>query len=137
MRSLNTENVAAPGRVFLFKRTAGKWALKQELVPAKGISRTRAYGLSMAISKGHVLIGDASSRGADETGEIPAGAVLVFEEKGDRFENTLRLMPRQPSAPRSFGLDVSADWPIVAVGRPKNERLGIDPGGVYVFDLSK
>jgi hypothetical protein len=137
VRSINTENVAAPARVFLFKRAAGKWALKQELVPAKGISRTRAYGLSIAISKGHVLIGDASSRGADETGEIPAGAVLVFEEKGDRFENTLRLMPKQPSAPRSFGLDVSADWPIVAVGRPKNERLGIDPGGAYVFDLSK
>jgi hypothetical protein len=82
-------------------------------------------------------VSSATARAADETGESVTGTVFVFEEKDGKFVNTRRLMPKALCGPRSFGNDVSIDWPLVAVGRPKNERLGLEPGGAYVFDLSK
>jgi len=50
--------------------------------------------------------------------------------------NTARLMPAAPCMQHNFGNDVAVDWPIVVVGRTKSERLGLEPGGAYVFDLS-
>lgn len=134
VRALDPGSAEAPARVFLFARAGGAWTLVQELVPARGISPGRAYGVSIAISKGRVLVGDGTARGADEQGASP-GMVLAFERRGASWENTMRLMPSAPCAPRSFGNDVSAEWPLVAVGRPKNESMGLEPGGAYVFEL--
>jgi hypothetical protein len=90
----------------------------------------------MAISKGHIVLGDSSARGVDETGDATPGMALVFEERNGQWVNTKRLMPAAPCAQRSFGNDVAADWPIVVVGRTKNTNLGLEPGGAYVFDLA-
>ena len=136
VRGFDPEQQAEPAGVWLFRRTQGEWRLVNELVPAQGIVRGRGYGFSLAISKGRVIVGDGSARGADETGESAPGMALVFEERDGRWVNTVRLQPKAPCASRSFGNDVSAEWPIVAVGRPKNERLNLEPGGTYVFDLS-
>jgi hypothetical protein len=62
--------------------------------------------------------------------------VLVFERKDGAWANTMRLMPKAPCGSRSFGNDVTAEWPLVAVGRPRKEPLGLEPGGAYLFDLS-
>lgn len=134
VRGLDPGSPESAARVWLFARTGGKWALAQELVPAKGIAQGRGYGVAMAISKGRVLVGDGTARGADERGATP-GMVLVFERRGDAWENTMRLMPHAPCAPRSFGNDIGAEWPLVTVGRPKSESMGLEPGGVYVFEL--
>ena len=137
VRSYDPETPDAVPHVWLFSRTGGKWQFRQELVPTTGIVRGRGYGFSLGISNGRIVVGDSTARGADETGESVSGTVFLFEEKDGAFVNTQRLMPKAPCAPRSFGNDVSIDWPLVAVGRPKNERLGLEPGGAYVFDLSK
>lgn len=136
VRSVDPERMDAPASVWLYRRSNGAWGGPQELVPGKGITRGRGYGLGLAIGGGRVFVGDGTARGADE-GDGPApGMVLVFEDRGGRFENVRRLMPRAPCASRSFGNDVSVEWPLVAVGRPKNETLGLEPGGAYLFDLS-
>jgi hypothetical protein len=136
VRSVDPERMDQPASVWLFRRSGGAWGSPQELVPGKGIVRGRGYGLGLAISGGRVLIGDGTARGADEGAGAVPGMVLVFEERGGRFENTRRLMPRAPSASRSFGNDISVEWPLVAVGRPKSETIGLEPGGAYLFDLS-
>jgi hypothetical protein len=137
VRSFDPETPDALPHVWLFARTGGQWQFRQELLPATGLAKGRAYGFSLGISKGRIVVGDSTARAADETGESVTGTVFVFEEKDGKFVNTRRLMPKAPCGPRSFGNDVSIDWPLVAVGRPKNERLGLEPGGAYVFDLSK
>ena len=136
VRGFDPEVQSEPASVWLFRRSQGEWKLVNELVPAAGLTRGRGYGFGLAISKGRVIVGDGSARGADETGESGPGMAFVFEERDGRWVNTLRLQPKEPCSSRSFGNDVSADWPIVAVGRPKNERLNLEPGGTYVFDLS-
>ena len=136
VRSQDLSSPEGVGSVWLYARRDGKWSFVQELVPAAGISKGRAYGLSLAISGGRVLVGDCTSRGADEIVPVGPGAVLVFEERGGSWTNTLRLMPKEPCGARSFGTDLSAEWPLVAVGRPRKERLGLEPGGAYVFDLT-
>lgn len=136
VRGMDPDDLQAPSRVWLFARIGGTWTLRQELVPQTGIVPGRAYGFSMAISKGHIVLGDTSARGADELGEATPGMALVFEERDGQWINTKRLMPAAPCAPRSFGNDVAADWPIVVVGRAKNTNLGLEPGGAYVFDFA-
>jgi hypothetical protein len=136
VRSVDPERAEVPASVWVYRRTGGTWGRAQELVPGKGITRGRGYGLGLAVSAGRVIVGDGTARGADETGEVGPGMALVFEERDGRWENTHRLMPRAECASRSFGNDVSSEWPLVAVGHPKNELLGLEPGGVYVFDLS-
>jgi hypothetical protein len=136
VRAMEPDNLQPSGHVWLYARVGGAWVLRQELVPQVGIVPGRAYGMSMAISKGRVVIGDTTARGADESGDATPGMALLFEERDGQWVNTKRLMPAAPCSPRSFGSDVAADWPIVAVGRSKNERLGLEPGGAYVFDLS-
>lgn len=136
VRGVDSNRAEQPGRVWLFTRKEGKWSFKQELLPAAGITPGRGYGFALRISKGHILIGDATARGADEVDDVSPGMVLVFEERSGTWQNTQRLMPKAPCAPRNFGNDVAADWPLVTVGRPKNERLNLEPGGVYVFDFS-
>ena len=136
VRGFDPEVPSEPASVWLFRRAQGEWKLVNELLPARGLVRGRGYGFGLAISKGRVIVGDGSARGADESGDSAPGMAFVFEERDGRWENTVRLQPKEPCSSRSFGNDVSADWPIVAVGRPKNERLNLEPGGAYVFDLS-
>jgi hypothetical protein len=136
VRGFDPEQQSEPASVWLYRRVQGEWRLVNELLPAQGLSRGRGYGFGLAISKGRVIVGDGSARGADEAGESAPGMAFVFEERDGRWVNTVRLQPKAPCSSRSFGNDVSADWPVVAVGRPKNERLNLEPGGTYVFDLS-
>ena len=136
VRGMEPNDPQAAARVWLFARVGGTWVLRQELVPQTGIVPGRAYGFSMAISKGHIVLGDTSARGVDEIGDATPGMALVFEERDGQWVNTKRLMPAAPCAPRGFGNDVAVDWPIVVVGRTKNTNLGLEPGGAYVFDLA-
>jgi len=136
VRGMEPSDPQVAARVWLFARVGGTWVLRQELVPQTGIVPGRAYGFSMAISKGHIVLGDSTARGVDEIGDATPGMALVFEERNGQWVNTKRLMPAAPCAQRSFGNDVATDWPIVVVGRTKNTNLGLEPGGAYVFDLA-
>jgi hypothetical protein len=136
VRGVDPERAESPASVWLFRRTGSAWKPVNELVPGKGITRGRGYGLGLAIGGGRVFVGDGTARGADEADGATPGMVLVFEERDGRFENTRRLMPRAPSGSRNFGNDISVSWPLVAVGRPRSETLGLEPGGAYIFDMS-
>ena len=58
-----------------------------------------------------------------------------FEKVGSLWIETTRLKPKIFCAPASFGSAVAAKWPWVAVARVHNERLGVEPGGAYMFDM--
>ncbi len=136
VRGIDSSIPETTARVWVYARIGGSWVFRQELVPAAGITPGRAFGTSMAISKGHIVIGDTYAHGADEIGDANPGMALLFEERDGRWVNTARLMPAAPCMQHNFGNDVAVDWPIVVVGRTKSERLGLEPGGAYVFDLS-
>ncbi|MBL9142003.1 MAG: hypothetical protein JNK53_09075, partial [Phycisphaerae bacterium] len=111
------------------------WRLVNELVPATGLGRSRMYGNRLVISKGRVLVSETTSLALDNGPERSPGMVLVFEERDGRWLNTMRLQPKERGMPNQFGQDIAAMWPWVAVGRVKNEREGIVPGGAYLYKL--
>ena len=119
--------------VFVFRRTAGKWALEGPLLPGDGVKRGRGFGFALQVSGGRVIIGDSSA----EEGADKSGRVFVFERRDGVWMETLRLKPKMFCAPSTFGSAVVAHGPWIAVGRVRNERLAVEPGGAYLFDLRK
>ena len=131
LQSLNPFSEGAD--VFVFRRTDGKWALEGPLLPGEGVKRGRGFGFAMQISGGRVIVGDSS---AEESAD-KSGRVFVFERRDGVWMETLRLKPKMFCAPATFGSAVVAHGPWVAVGRVRNERLAVEPGGAYLFDLRK
>lgn len=129
VQSLNPFAVGAD--VFVYRRTNGKWNIEAQLLPGANVTRGRGFGFALAVSEGRVIVGDSSA----EEGEDKSGRVFVFEKVGTLWVETTRLKPKIFCAPASFGSAVAAKWPWIAVGRVRNERLGVEPGGAYMFDM--
>jgi hypothetical protein len=127
---------SSPARVFMFRREGTAWKPAGELVPAAGIAAGRTFGNSLTISKGRVLVSETHTMTADNGPDRSPGMVLVFEYRDGSWANTMRLQPKEPCNPNSFGQGVAANWPWVAVNRIKNEREGI-PGGAYLYKLGQ
>ncbi len=117
--------------VFVYRRVDGKWHVEAQLMTGAGVRRGRGFGFALAVSGGRVIVGDSSA----VEGEDKTGRVFVFERRGDVWMEATRLKPRMFCAPASFGSAVAAKWPWIAVGRVRNERLGVEPGGAYMFDM--
>lgn len=136
VRAVDPSSATLPAKVWLFQRTGSKWSRLQELVPIDSCLAGRAFGTAMRINKGRIVITDPTAKGLDEAMGPTPGMAFVFERGADgRFRNTKRLMPKAGCAPSQFGQDVAVDWPMVAIGRVKNETLQLEPGGVYLWKL--
>jgi hypothetical protein len=131
VQSLNPFDAGAD--VFVYRRTNGQWNIEGALIPGEGVKRGRGFGFGLQVSGGRVIVGDTTA----EEGEDRAGRVFVFERRGTAWVEVTRLKPKVFCAPASFGSSVSARWPWIAVGRSRSERLGIEPGGAYLFDMTK
>ena len=119
--------------VFVFRRVDGKWHIEAQLLPGAGVRRGRGFGFALAVSGGRVIVGDSSA----VEGEDKSGRTFVFERRGDGWIEATRLKPKMFCTPASFGSTLAAKWPWIAVSRVRNERLGVEPGGAYLFDMRK
>ena len=97
------------------------------------MKRGRGFGFALAVSQGRVIVGDPS---ADEDGD-KVGRAFVFERRETGWMEVTRLKPKMFAAPASFGTAIAAKGPWIAVGRVRNERLGVEPGGAYLYDMRK
>ncbi len=131
VQSLNP--FAEGANVFVFRRHEGIWSIEAEIIPGVDVVRGRGFGFELEVSGGRVIVGDGSA----VQGEDKSGRVFVFEKSGTQWVETHRLQPKALSSPRSFGTAVAAKWPWIVVGRVRNENLGIEPGGAYLFDMRK
>jgi len=131
VQSLNPFDAGAD--VFVFRRTGEHWNLEGMLQPGEGVKRGRGFGFSLTVSGGRVIVGDSSA----EEGEDKSGRVFVFERRGTNWVEVTRLKPKVFCGPSSFGSAVAAKWPWIAVGRVRSERLGVEPGGAYLFDMTQ
>ena len=107
--------------------------LEARLQPGVGVERGRGFGFALQVSEGRVIVGDSSAQEGDDK----SGRVFVFERRGTAWVEVTRLKPKVFCGPASFGSAVVAKWPWIAVGRVRSERLGIEPGGAYLFDMTK
>ena len=131
VQSLNPFDAGAD--VFVYRRTNDRWILESRLVPGQGVKRGRGFGFALEVSGGRVIVGDSSA----EEGDDKSGRVFVFERRGTNWVEVTRLKPKVFCGPSSFGSAIAAKWPWIAVGRVRSERLGVEPGGAYLFDMTK
>ena len=119
--------------VFVYRRVGRTWTIEAQLLPGAGVKRGRGFGFALAVSEGRVIVGDSS---ADEDGD-KVGRAFVFERRETGWMEVTRLKPKMFAAPASFGTAIAAKGPWIAVGRVRNERLGVEPGGAYLYDMRK
>ncbi len=136
VRAMTVTGATAAGRVWMYRRQGTAWTLEAELVPGKGMAPSRAYGGKLVINQGRVFVADTGARAADEPEGGKPGCVFVFSYVNGVWQCTHRLSHLAPCGQGSFGTDMVAKWPWVAVSRVKNDRHENRAGGAYLYKLS-
>lgn len=131
VRASEIIEAGAGAKVFAFRLRDGAWLPEGELRP-RGVVSSVGYGAALAIADGRVLVGDTH---AAVPGEPALGVVHVFEHLGDRWSETLRLLPQAPCMPNSFGAGIDTHGRRVLIGRVKAPAQGCPEGGAYLFEL--
>lgn len=131
---VNAQRVGEPS-LLVYRKAVGPqgttWKYESVLRPSDGITAGLGIGYAMSVDGGLVAVGDASAVNGNER----TGAVYVFGHDGTSWAERYRLLQSVPCAPGRFGAGVCIRNGIVAVGRVRNEREGIEPGGVYIYRL--
>ena len=131
VRSVNPSNREDEIDVSVLRRVNGQWVSEGTLNPGEGATKGKGYGFVLAIDQGRICVGDALAvEGSDSNGRV-----FVFEHSANGWQEKWRLAPKVFVSPNSFGTAIAMQWPWVAVGRVRSERLGIEPGGALLFKL--
>lgn len=131
VRSVNPSNREDEIDVNVLRRVNGQWVSEGTLNPGEGATKGKGYGFVLAIDQGRICVGDALAvEGSDSNGRV-----FVFEHSANGWQEKWRLAPKVFVSPNSFGTAIAMQWPWVAVGRVRSERLGIEPGGALLFKL--
>lgn len=131
VRSVNPSNRENEIDVNVLRRVDGRWISEGALNPGAGVTKGKGYGFALAIDQGRICVGDALAvEGNDKNGRV-----LVFEKGENGWQEKWRLAPKALVSPNSFGTALVFQWPWVAVGRVRSERIGIEPGGALLFKL--
>ena len=117
--------------LFVYRRGAQGWAYEGTLNPGPGTIPGAGIAFAMSMENGLVAVGDTSA----DLGTGVLGAVYVFAHDGSVWREVYRLAPSVAGAPGRFGVSVAIHGRSVAVGRVRSERDGIEPGGVYIYQL--
>ncbi|MCE9619131.1 MAG: hypothetical protein K8R92_04410 [Planctomycetes bacterium] len=131
VRSVNPYNRDDEIDVSVLRRVNGHWESEGALQPGAGVTKGKGYGFAMAIDQGRIIVGDATAVEGSDTN----GRAYVFEKGENGWQEKWRLAPKVFVSPNSFGSAIAMQWPWVAVGRIRNERLGIEPGGALLYKL--
>lgn len=131
VRSVNPSNREDEIDVNVLRRVNGHWISEGTLNPDVGVTKGKGYGFALAIDQGRICVGDALAVEGKDTN----GRVFVFEKSANGWQEKWRLAPKALVSPNSFGTALVFQWPWVAVGRIRSERLGIEPGGALLFKL--
>ena len=91
------------GEVLVYKRAGTSWLLEQTLVPSDAESFDR-FGRSIALSGGRLAVG---ASGYDLPGASSAGAVYIYSESSNGWQQEAVLVRANPSALDSVGYNVA------------------------------
>mgnify|MGYP001627824681 CR=1 FL=1 len=115
----SVEGIGEIGRVHVYKRTGGDYVLMQKLQqPVPDVSS--AFGVKIHITNGHLFVAATT---------IDYGKVYVFSLENNQWLYKQTLEPQSPIRGYLFGVSISQDNDLLAIGSPQ----GI--GGVYLFEL--
>lgn len=140
--SVNPLNSA--GAAYVFKINAqNKWVLQQKIVATDRAANNR-FGISVAISGEHIIIGSPYDE-KDVSGGDPksaAGSAYLFKRVGESWGQVQKIVPADRLESQNFGASVGIDGNYLVVGA---DNANVDDQGngteyfvgvAYVFKLS-
>jgi len=127
-RADNEANGIDAGAAYVFTRSGDLWQQQAKLTAHDGQAGDTLGG-NVAVS------GDTAVAGAighDGNGDN-AGAVYVFERRGNTWHQPTKLMASDGDAGDAFGQSVAIFGDTMIVGAPHDDDQGDGSGSVYVF----
>ncbi|KAF5087824.1 FG-GAP repeat protein [anaerobic digester metagenome] len=122
-------NAADVGAAYVFTCRGGEWTNTAKITA--GDPTPGAYfGQSVAVRGGLIVVG---ARNADPDG---AGAIYLFRESSEGWEEIAKVAPPDGKADDNFGFTVAMAGDTIAVGARRADLPGAkDAGAAYVFSL--
>jgi hypothetical protein len=118
------------GSAYVFVRSNGLWSQQAKLVPSDGDSGDHfAYGVAIS---GDVIVVGAPDRNRANLASV--GAAYVYTRQGNTWTEAAILTASDGAAGDEFGLWVSIDQDVIAVGSPSDDNTnGSNAGAIYLF----
>ena len=119
------------GRVSIYLRTTGSWAL-QQTIEAGDAAASDQFGYSLAVDGDSLIVG-APYR--DEGAATDAGAAYTFTRSTGVWTQAQKLTAPAPQGLARFGWAVALSADLSLVGSPAEDTIaGIDAGTSYVYE---
>ena len=116
------------GSAYIFRRSAGIWAMELKLTAPDGISGVH-FGWSVSIDGDNVIIG--TPRDDDMGGN--SGSAYIYTRVGGIWSLELKLTAPDGAADDWFGCSVSIDGDYTIIGAPYDDDLGVSSGSAYIY----
>ncbi len=122
--------IGAPGNeaAYVFRLVAGSWVEEQKLTRAGGVAGD-IFGISVSVHGDEIVVGAPG----DDTDDVDAGSVYLFELSGAVWSETLRFGSLTPGVGDGFGYSAAIGSEYLAVGAPFDDDFGTDSGAAHRF----
>lgn len=120
------DNGSSSGSAYLFDASTGAQVAK--LLPKDGAAYDW-FGWSVAIDNGVVAVGAL----LDDDNGAGSGSAYLFDTTGAQF---VKLLPSDGAAGDQFGISISIDNGVAAVGAHLDQGMGFQSGSAYLFNAS-
>ena len=117
------------GAAYVFEYDGVEWSETAKLTATDGVPLD-ALGSAVAISEGMIAVGTPQG----SNGSVRTGAVYVFEQDGDSWIETAKLVPADGGIFDGFGASMSLDGDMLVVGSPFHDGSGENAGAAYLFE---
>lgn len=118
-----------PAAAYVFTRDGETWSRQQKLTGSSDQTNSN-FGSTVDIDSGTIVVGDSRFDLEENTGP---GAVYIFEQKGDTWQQKRRFAPSSLGR-ESLGRSVAVDGDTIVAGAPLDgTEEQFDVGAAYVL----
>ncbi|MDY0042297.1 MAG: FG-GAP repeat protein, partial [Desulforhabdus sp.] len=124
-----SQNASDVGGAYVYLFKGGSWTFQQKLTASDPTS-SAYFGQSVAVQGGLVAIG---ARNADPDA---AGAVYLFRQSGNEWQEIAKVVPDDGNKNDNFGFSIAISGNLLVVGARRADTAEVeDTGAVYVYSL--
>lgn len=118
------------GAVYVFDFDGARWNRTAKLHSSEP-TPVQFLGSAVALSGDRLAV---TAPGSGD-GELPTGAVYIFEFDGSAWSETAKITPFLPTGQDAFGQSIALEGNRLAVGASLDDTLGLNAGAAYVYEL--
>jgi hypothetical protein len=118
------------GAAYVFDFDGTRWNRTAKLHSSDATS-VQLFGSEVSLSGDRLAV---TALGTGD-GELPTGAVYIFEFDGAAWSETAKITPFLPTGQDAFGESIALEGNRLAVGAALDDTLGLNAGAAYVYEL--